>query len=199
MDAQPQNTFRLEVEDFLTADECKERITFAEEQGFEEAMIQDRNQGQVMTKDVRDNDRVIIDLPEDAAELFERMKHLVPQEMFMKGKDGKKETWKIFGLNERFRFYRYQFGQQFKLHPDGAFKRNESEMSMVTVIIYLNDDFTGGETEFSMPWLSVPPKAGKMLLFRHRQLHKGNPVPKGIKYVLRTDVMYLKDETNNKE
>ena len=83
-----------------------------------------------------------------------------------------------------------QFGQQFKVHPDGHFKRNDDEVSMVTMLIYLNEDFIGGETEFVMPWKAIPPKTGKLLLFRHNQLHKGNPVPQGIKYVLRTDVMY---------
>jgi len=109
------------------------------------------------------------------------LKEYVPAEV-----DG----WRAVGLNEQFRIYRYKDGQQFKTHPDGAFKRNEQEHSKITVIVYLNDDFEGGETEFVMPHEIVEPEAGKLLLFAHGQLHKGNPVPKGTKYVFRTDVMY---------
>lgn len=38
--------------------------------------------------------------------------------------------------------------------------------------------------------VEVAPTAGTALLFRHRVLHEGAPVAAGVKYVLRTDVMY---------
>jgi predicted 2-oxoglutarate/Fe(II)-dependent dioxygenase YbiX len=176
--------FKLIVDNLLTEDECKKFIDFAEKEGFEEALIQQRGDGQVMNKDIRDNDRVVIDLPDLASELYDKVKEHLPEEI---------EGFKVDGLNERFRFYRYKDGQQFKVHPDGHFKKNDNEISMVTMIIYLNEDFEGGNTEFVMPWENIEPKTGKLLLFRHNQLHKGNPVPVGTKYVLRTDVMYKKD------
>jgi hypothetical protein len=37
---------------------------------------------------------------------------------------------------------------------------------------------------------SVEPRAGWMLLFRHRLLHESRPVVRGTKYALRADVMY---------
>ena len=60
--------------------------------------------------------------------------------------------------------------------------------------MYLNEGFEGGETEFVIPHEIIEPLGGTMLLFAHSQLHKGNPVPNGIKYVLRTDVMYTNIE-----
>ena len=64
----------------------------------------------------------------------------------------------------------------------------------MTFMVYLNDDFTGGETKFYLdtgaPRLSVRPERGAALVFVHRQLHEGAPVVEGRKYVLRTDVMY---------
>ncbi len=67
-------------------------------------------------------------------------------------------------------------------------------------MVYLNDGFEGGATEFNLrrsgmiqlddPLLTVTPAAGKLLVFRHDILHQGAAVTSGRKYVLRSDVMY---------
>jgi len=173
--------FRHEVPNFLTKEECVGFIQFAETQGFEEALVNTKAKGQVMMKELRDNDRHIFQARDLATQLWGLMQGLVPAEV---------HGWTAIGLNEQFRVYRYKDGQQFKTHPDGSFKRDETEHSKITVILYLNDEFEGGETEFVMPHEIVKPEAGKLLLFSHGQLHKGNPVPEGTKYVIRTDVMY---------
>tara|TARA_R110000782_G_scaffold113310_2_gene203321 strand:- start:657 stop:1214 length:558 start_codon:yes stop_codon:yes gene_type:complete len=173
--------FRHEVSNFLSKEECVGFISFAEAQGFEEALVNTKAKGQVMLKDLRDNDRHIFQARDLATQLWELMQGFVPAEVY---------GWTAIGLNEQFRIYRYKDGQQFKVHPDGAFKRDETEHSKITVMLYLNDEFEGGETEFVMPHEVIEPEAGKLLLFSHGQLHKGNPVPTGTKYVIRTDVMY---------
>jgi predicted 2-oxoglutarate/Fe(II)-dependent dioxygenase YbiX len=175
--------FRAIVPNFLTKEECVGFIEFAEQQGFEEALVNTRGKGQVMLKDMRDNDRYVFQARDLATQLWDLVKEHVPSEV---------EGWDAKGLNEQFRIYRYKDGQQFKVHPDGAFKRNENEHSKITIIIYLNEGFTGGETEFVMPHEVIEPLSGTLLLFSHKQLHKGNPVLEGTKYVLRTDVMYEK-------
>jgi prolyl 4-hydroxylase len=76
----------------------------------------------------------------------------------------------------------------FKWRQDGTFRRSESEESFLTFIIYLNDDYKGGATEF--PWEKIAPKAGSVLVFPHRLRHQGAQILEGTKYVLRTDVMY---------
>lgn len=91
------------------------------------------------------------------------------------------------GLNERFRFYRYEPGQRFKEHSDAPFRRDNGEESRLTVLVYLNDDCTGGETAFGD--YAVTPRLGASLVFRHELLHEGRPVAAGKKYVLRSDVM----------
>ena len=66
------------------------------------------------------------------------------------------------------------------------------------MMIYLNDGFEGGETSFDDSYsdelfdpFQVTPRAGMALCFAHHVYHKGEPVLKGRKYVLRTDVMYV--------
>lgn len=176
--------FRHIEDNFFTSEECKGFIILAENIGFEEAKIQTKGVGEVMNKGVRDNDRVIYDNPQLAQQLWSIIKPLVPAEV---------EGYNAVGLNEKFRFYRYKDGQQFKVHPDGSFKRDEFEHSKITAIIYLNEDFTNGQTVFVNPYQEVDPQTGRLLLFAHGQLHKGNEVPEGTKYVLRTDVMYRRE------
>ncbi len=58
----------------------------------------------------------------------------------------------------------------------------------MTFMIYLNEDMKGGETKFIE--CDIKPETGKALIFIHELLHEGAPVLEGVKYVLRTDVMY---------
>jgi hypothetical protein len=39
-------------------------------------------------------------------------------------------------------------GQKFAPHFDGFFRRSNGERSQLTFMVYLNADFTGGETKF---------------------------------------------------
>jgi predicted 2-oxoglutarate/Fe(II)-dependent dioxygenase YbiX len=175
------------VAEVLSPEKCAALIARAEEIGFEEATLTSP-EGPVRVEAVRDNDRVIVDDEALAAELWELLEELVPVQV---------EGMRAVGINERFRFYRYEPGQQFDWHQDHSFERDNGEVSHLTVLIYLNDDFEGGETAFddtgsedSFEPFEVTPEIGLGLFFLHQVHHKGEPVLSGRKYVLRTDVMY---------
>jgi hypothetical protein len=55
-------------------------------------------------------------------------------------------------------------------------------------MMYLNDNFESGETTFRN--LKIKPERGIALIFLHDLYHEGSQVTRGVKYVLRTDVMY---------
>jgi hypothetical protein len=55
-------------------------------------------------------------------------------------------------------------------------------------MVYLNDNFQGRETTFND--LIIGPKQGVSLIFTHHLEHEGSAVIEGIKYVLRTDIVY---------
>jgi len=79
------------------------------------------------------------------------------------------------------------------MHRDGSYKRSESEFSYYTFLIYLNEIYEGGETKFASGEI-ITPKTGTVLIFEHSQRHEGTALISGIKYVLRSDIMYkLKD------
>jgi predicted 2-oxoglutarate/Fe(II)-dependent dioxygenase YbiX len=167
---------------FLTPQECRAFIERSEQLGYSDAPINTLF-GPLLRKDVRDNQRILLDDPDLAAAWWERAKELVVEEWF---------GWKAVGFNERFRFYRYDPGQRFAPHMDGCFERENGEQSHFTFLVYLNEGFEGGETAFheGRASLRVRPEAGKALVFHHPQVHEGTPVVRGRKYILRTDVMY---------
>ncbi|OAR01887.1 hypothetical protein LLEC1_08061, partial [Akanthomyces lecanii] len=115
--------------------------------------------------------------------------------------------WKFERLNERMRFLKYTEGQFFMPHCDGAYyyaAEGTTFETHYTVHLYLNDSAktsadgsgcVGGATSFLSDDLTrrldVDPKAGSVLIFQHdRLLHEGDEVLSGIKYTMRTDVLY---------
>lgn len=175
------------IKNFLTEEECKGLITMSLDEGYEESKVMTHT-GEAMIKKLRNNDRVIHDNPKLAAGLYERAYYYLPQTLTASVPLMDKFEVDLCGLNERFRFYRYEGGQYFKWHKDGSYVRSAEEESQLTFIMYLNDDYKGGETEFE--WLKVVPEAGMVLVFPHRIRHQGSEVTSGVKYAIRSDVMY---------
>jgi predicted 2-oxoglutarate/Fe(II)-dependent dioxygenase YbiX len=98
--------------------------------------------------------------------------------------------WHAVGANERLRCYRYQPGQYFAPHFDGAFVRSRGERSLLTFMVYLNAVEGGGATRFPDHEVAFTPRPGAALLFNHMLLHEGAPVTAGVKYAVRSDVMF---------
>ncbi len=174
------------VHDVCPADECAALIRLADGLGFVDAPIT-TTRGFVMAPEVRNNTRVILDDEPRARGLWQRLEPFVP---------ARRHGWRAVGLNERLRFYRYEPGQYFRWHHDGPFVRGADERSLLTVMLYLDHDFVGGGTEFERSRgdiVRVTPAAGMVLVFDHPIVHQGAPVERGVKHVLRTDVMYRRD------
>lgn len=178
MQVRPYGAGVFTIAGFLTPAECASFISSSEQRGYSEAGIR-TEQGELLYKDARNNDRVVFDDSDLAHFLYERARPLLPQEI-----DG----WKLWGFNVRFRYYRYAQRQQFDWHLDGTVRAIPGQESFLTFMMYLNEGFQGGSTEFG--WDKVLPAEGMALVFPHRVRHRGAPVESGTKYVLRTDVMY---------
>lgn len=165
------------IDGFLSEKECKSLILLSENKGYEEARI---NVGgvQSMFKNIRNNLRLLHEDKTLAATYWQRLKPFCPDF----------DSSSPIGLNELFRFYKYTPKQRFKKHRDGSFKRNDMEQSQITFLLYLNDDYQGGETWFEE--VTIVPKTGTALCFYHELWHEGCAVTEGIKYALRSDVMY---------
>jgi predicted 2-oxoglutarate/Fe(II)-dependent dioxygenase YbiX len=131
--------------------------------------------------DVRNNTRVMWDDAAEAGALLERVASSVPA--MLSGAT-------LFGANPRLRLYRYAPGERHGAHWDTVVELADGVRSMLTLVFYLNDDFTGGETVFPELDQRIAPRRGRALLFQHRVLHEASVVTAGEKLVLRTDVLY---------
>jgi len=135
----------------------------------------------------RDQDRIMRDDPNATALLWERLRPHLPERI---------GELALVGLNERLRYYRYRPGQRFAPHTDHWYQPDAHTITLLTVLVYFNDDFTGGETRFLEPIEEVVvPKAGRVALFQHKLRHEGCPVARGTKYALRSDVIYRAADT----
>jgi len=96
---------------------------------------------------------------------------------------------------------RYAPGQEYKIHCDYFPKavsywsamRDAGGQRCWTAMMYLNAVEEGGETHFSRAGLTVPPRAGTLLVWNNMRedgspngetLHAALPVVRGVKYVL---------------
>jgi hypothetical protein len=169
---------------FLTREQCEQYIRQTEQIGYAPAPVSTVG-GPRMMPEVRDNERVMVDDTEQALWLWEKLRGSMPANIDPQGRGA-------VGVNERLRFYRYQPGQRFKIHTDGYYQRDNGERSLLTFMVYLNNVPKGGETAFKLPGanLLVSPVQGTCLLFLHHLWHEGVAVQDGLKYVLRSDVMF---------
>lgn len=177
----------LEIQDFLTGEQCLDLVSEFEAKGFEQALVNTQS-GAELRPEIRNNDRLIEDNQELADKLWARLQPYTISPF---------KNRVAIGLNERLRVYRYGAEQKFDWHQDGFFERENGEISQYTFMIYLNDDCVGGGTSFcdvysgsSFPDFTISPKTGSALLFYHPIMHRGDEVISGKKYVLRSDVMY---------
>jgi prolyl 4-hydroxylase len=130
---------------------------------------------------VRNNTRVMWDDEAEANALLGRVAARVPQRL---------SGMKLAGANPRLRLYRYGPGERHGAHWDTVVQLDGGVQSLLTLVFYLNEGFSGGETDFPELDQRISPRLGRALLFQHRILHEATEVRAGEKLVLRTDVLY---------
>eukprot|EP01102_Stenamoeba_stenopodia_P002892 TRINITY_DN1277_c0_g1_i2.p1 TRINITY_DN1277_c0_g1~~TRINITY_DN1277_c0_g1_i2.p1 ORF type:complete len:282 (-),score=57.56 TRINITY_DN1277_c0_g1_i2:34-879(-) len=195
----------------LTPEECKYFIDETERFGYDELCYR---------KDYRNNVRLVLRQEELAQLIFERVKPFLDQKVSITlgnvkhfaGDDSAVGQWEATGLNECWRFCRYDRSGHFGPHFDGEFCRNQEERSFYTFMIYLNGGFEGGETNFvgdnqtifKDPATgciraekeniieSVKPEPGLVLVFQHKTMHEGAALAGDKKYIARSEVMFTR-------
>ena len=164
------------VDDLLSEEECNFLITFSEKQGLIE-----------IDRGIAKYHRAEFDNEWLATTLFNRLKE--------KGLIGQTFNGRrIASLNDHFRFSKYYPGGEFQMHKDGFNVDKNGNRSVMTLNIFLNTEFEGGETDFYLEDKktlrhSTKPKVGRGAFFDSQQYHCGNKVVNGFKYLLRTDLM----------
>lgn len=150
---------------------------------------------------VRVNDRALVEDFEPASNLWDYLQKILLHEYNDETID---EFQSAKGLNPQLRIYRYTKGHHFGQHYDESVKVNHPKLkghTKWTLLIYLTGDeeFIGGDTIFHPVNLrddesiSVHPSKGTALLHKHGDdclLHEAQLVKDGVKWVLRSDVVF---------
>jgi prolyl 4-hydroxylase len=86
----------------------------------------------------------------------------------------------------------YAPGQQYREHSDALPNVAPGQQRVLTFLVYLDEDYEGGETAFPALGLEVRGRKGDGLLFRNaardgtpdqRAIHAGLPITRGVKHV----------------
>ena len=107
---------------------------------------------------------------------------------------------------EAFNFVKYLPGKYFKIHAD----HGPYYTCTISAVIYLNDDYDGGEIQFTRHGLTIKPDAGDIVIFPSNFVyeHSSLEITSGVKYsvVIMTDyndlyhkdgISYTKKKSNN--
>ena len=97
-----------------------------------------------------------------------------------------------YGCGEPLHVLRYRPGQQYRPHHDALAQVPVEKRRFATALIYLNDAYEGGETQFPEIGVTVRGAVGDMLIFHNltadrqpdpRMTHAGLPVTRGEKWL----------------
>jgi tetratricopeptide (TPR) repeat protein len=112
-------------------------------------------------------------------------------------------SWKLEGIDSKIQLYRYHAGGIFHKHRDGPTYHSKDERSFFTALIYLNSEYSGGQTTLFTDDLKhqykVPNSTGGCFVMLQKILHEGSKVEEGVKYVLRCDILYKRNGGNAEE
>ena len=86
----------------------------------------------------------------------------------------------VMDYMEAINYVRYEPGQHFAVHADSGFSYN----CTVSSVMYLNDDYEGGELWFPFLDLTYTPVAGDIVIFPSTYIyaHASKPITSGVKY-----------------
>lgn len=191
----------LEIYNILSVDECNELIRFSQSRSMESSHVVDYS---------NQSDRKI-DITRNSSNVWLRdTDHPIVQKI---AGVSSVLTGFPFENQEMLQVVKYESGGKYEHHYDAP---DISDMKVLdklnrgsgqrqyTFLIYLNDEFEGGETEFVNIGLKIKPETGKAILFRSttqdqvvikNSLHTGCTVNNGNKWICTKWTRLLKWDT----
>ncbi|CAE7560783.1 unnamed protein product [Symbiodinium natans] len=172
----------------LTPEEAATYVKSAQKAGFGQSDV-----SREFPPSLRNNSRLIHFSDALALALYRRLvPHLAHRDVYLVqpmgfGAEGR---WKPVGVNPCFRISQYKEREHFATHCDGMYANDNDECSIYSLVLYLNEDYEGGELEFTESGKRFRPTAGTAVLLPHDLSHAGQEVLKGTKYVARSELMF---------
>jgi hypothetical protein len=153
--------------ELLKPDECDELLTLSCKKGYRDAM---------MKLEGRHNRETSLCLPEIAQRIEFRLNSEIRRESVI--------GLRVSELSSTLRFYLYGQGDYVTPHCDASEHVKDGRWSAFTLVIYLNDGFAGGATNFLELGVELCAPAGHGVLFDQMLLHEGKQVRAGKKHVV---------------
>ena len=183
-----KNSLLLILDDILTKNECQMLITKCHD-----LLVNNKNDGgdsvdinfdPNLTRKMFYSTRYYDDTFRDV--IWNRIKHLLPSN--------------AHGILPKITLSMYNDYGFFPMHQDVQYEY-DGMFTRFTLNIFLNDTFSGGETDFfhddkTSLRLSAKPKSGRGALFDEVIWHRGNTVTNGRKYLFRAHIL-MSEESNN--
>tara|TARA_E500000178_G_scaffold347661_1_gene401316 strand:- start:387 stop:1160 length:774 start_codon:yes stop_codon:yes gene_type:complete len=221
------------ISNLLTIEECNKIIQKCNDKGWNKSSPSGGGHGRTGTEDPRTNSFCVFFDDNLADKLWMKIKPNLKEDLSYLGENvyfhsiDKGKEWKPSFVFNKMRVYKYNPGEAFPEHIDYKVKRNiiknekgYIQQSFLTLLIYLNDDFDGGETGY---WpdhngihcrflrnvekqscvkdhqVLIQPTTGLAVVQDQNILHEGLPTTKGIKYLLRTDIIHEREVKENQK
>jgi prolyl 4-hydroxylase len=180
----------LAMDDFLTIDECQALMALAASQGLKGSTLyaggMAQQQRDLSTRSStntwlsRETSNVTDRIYRRAAQILHMKESLLQQPPFYREDE---EDYTQHSIAESLQVVRYAPGEEYAAHHDFVYpslRHRYQPTRYATLLLYLNDDFTGGQTNFPRAvnpsqheGISITPKAGKAVLF-YNVLPDGN-------------------------
>jgi hypothetical protein len=215
------------IRDLLSQHECDEMVAFIDK--YDRPPLHEGDVTMVAASSSpshRNNQRVCISSETFSTTLLDRLRPVLTSidqhritcdaqnaHTFLNRGFGMDGEWLLHSLNSHFRLCKYHPGGHFGPHYDSDYVEDPiRKRSLKTFMVYLNDSYEGGETNFvdshdlhfdkdkdiycsptERVFASLKAKRGDCLVFDHLLLHEGKQVMHGEKYIIRSDLMYEKE------
>jgi hypothetical protein len=123
----------------------------------------------------------VIDDDRLALRLFCRIQDELPRRL---------DDAELTGIKPMFRCLHYRPGAADTIQHDPTRAGARGEQSKLSLLLFLNDAFEGGEIDFMDGQTVIEPAVGRGVFFRHSLPYRNAPVQRGTKHLLRTEVFY---------
>jgi len=172
-----------EIKGFLTPEECKEIIKLIDADNQKSTVVIGGTENVGYDNSRTSSTSNLIDVGK-----VKEIKEKIANTLGLRVNQGEPIQGQLYNGGEYFRpHFDWFIGEALKTHGKIAGQRTH------TLMIYLNDDFTGGQTNFPKKQLSVRPEQGKAVWWRNTTddgsgddtvLHEGSDVKEGSKYII---------------
>jgi len=161
------NFCQLFVSFFSKQTEWKKSVTYGEQDGSQSPETSPRQSSQIILAGIPEADKFVFEAFSKALSIYRTIYPHVH-----------------VTSDEGYSLLRYTEGGKYSAHVDRGAPNNR----VVSGLIYLNDDFEGGELHFPRQELTIKPKPGSLVLFPsfHTFEHASLPIKSGTKYAVVT-------------